>query len=87
MTMMLRKHEGQVIEITEVVGNVARVTRRKKKKVKIRIDSLVPGTILSDSVTVVPTRQSFLPKNADLGMLALSAMISENISKMGGKEI
>jgi hypothetical protein len=87
MTMMPRKHEGQMTEIMEAVGGVARVTRRKKKRVKTRIDNSDPGMIQSDYATVVPTRQSFLPRNADLEILALSAMISGNTSKRGGRKI
>ena len=87
MTMMPRKHEGQMTEIMEAVGNVGRVTRIKKKRVKTRIDSSDPGMIESDFATVVPTRQSFLPRCADLEILALSAMISENTSKREGRKI
>jgi hypothetical protein len=87
MTMMPRKHEGQMTEIMEAVGDVARVTRRKRKRVKTRIDSSDPGMIQSDYATVVPTRQSFLPRSANLEIRALSAMISENTLKRGGRKI
>jgi hypothetical protein len=87
MTMMPRKHEEQMTGIMEGVGNVGRVTRRKRKRVKTRIDSSDPGMIQSDYATVVPTRQSFHPRNANLEIRALSAMILENTSKRGGRKI
>lgn len=81
---MPQKGEALMIETitqTIVVAVVEGKTRRRKRKVRIRIGSLDLGTIHSDFATVEPTHQSSLRRNAALVTRATVATICGNISK------
>jgi hypothetical protein len=81
--MMPQKDGAQMVgTITEtLVEVVVEARRRKRRKVKTRIESLDLGTIQSDFATAEPTHLNSPQRNAALGTRAIVATIYGNTSR------
>jgi hypothetical protein len=77
---MLQKVE--VEQMTETMGENVVEARRRKRKVRTRIESLDPGTTPSDCAILEPTRQNSLLRNAVTVINATVVTICGSILRM-----